>query len=468
MANKLFRRLVAGLALLAIAIGAMPAKAQEDIVAIPDTYDFGTVYIGQSATMTGNITNINAGTAMVTSWEWTYNPLNAFAVTSEITPGTLFTTGESLDYQVTFTAPEFSFWTATLRYHLDAPWTRYVDITFYGFGDYDPGQPNIAVWPLALDFGAISIGDNGTQTVTVTNTAGGELVFNVSIAGSVDFGFPPGAPTSFTVSGGASQDVVLLYSPSNTGDDDADLVITHNDPYFTDDVLVPMTGTGLPAAATCDISVSPSDLEFGEVLVGNTITLAVTLENTGPGDCIIYDLRFTGSSEFVVNPDAPLVPFVLPAGDPPVQLPVEIDYTPIDGGADTGELAVLSDDPDSPEQLVNLTGTGVFSLVDLDLGKLHASNRVPLSRDRAVRLWTRIRNNGLDEGDRLIRLTGVQGGVTVYVHSRLVGDPVGRGGTRIDFPSYVPDAAGLIIWTVVLFDDDPDVDTVTASTTVVP
>lgn len=459
------RRLLAVMAVSGLLLVPPPAAAQE-MVAYPDTYDFYTVYIGQSDTMTGTLTNENGGTIFVTGWEWTYNPLGAFEVTSGLTLPAPVPSHTSVDYQVTFTPPDFSFWNATLRFHTSSPFTPYVDIQFWGFGDYDPGLPDISVWPTALDFGTVSMGDEVTQTTTITNSGGGELVVNLSIAGSVDFGFAPGTLTSFTLSGGQAQDVVLRYAPSDIGDDFAGLVIAHNDPDLMDDIVVPLSGTGLPMAADCDLAVSTDSLDFGDVLIGNTSTLGVMLDNTGTGDCTVYDLELTGSSEFMRNAGVPVVPFQVFVGGPSVD--VDIDYTPIDGGNDSGELSIGSDDPDSPEQLISLSGSGVFSMVDVDVRRLWARRFVRLSRGRPIWLGAMIRNNGDDEGDRLVRLTGVQRGETVYTHSRLAGDPVGGFGTWVRFPSYTPIATGRIEWTLVIFDDDPDDDTVTATTRVLP
>ena len=56
------------------------------ITANPSTYDFYTVYIGESATMTGSITNDPEGYMVnITDYEWIYNPLGAFQVTSGVT-----------------------------------------------------------------------------------------------------------------------------------------------------------------------------------------------------------------------------------------------------------------------------------------------------------------------------------------------------------------------------------------------
>jgi hypothetical protein len=47
-----------------------------------------------------------------------------------------------------------------------------------------------------------------------------------------------------------------------------------------------------------------------------------------------------------------------------------------------------------------------------------------------------------------------------------VSDPSGNGQTRWDFPSFTPTAIGVIDWTVIVNDGDPDDDTATATTTV--
>jgi hypothetical protein len=47
-----------------------------------------------------------------------------------------------------------------------------------------------------------------------------------------------------------------------------------------------------------------------------------------------------------------------------------------------------------------------------------------------------------------------------------VSDPVGDGRTRFDFPPYTPTAAGDILWTVTIDDDDADDDTAMATTLV--
>ena len=117
-----------------------PVLAQS-VHAYPESYDFFTVYIGDSATMTGSLRNENGGTISITGYEWAYNPLNVFAVSSGISLPHPLPSGASVDYQVTFTSTEFSFWNATLRFYTDSSVTPTVDVQFWAFSDYPPSDP---------------------------------------------------------------------------------------------------------------------------------------------------------------------------------------------------------------------------------------------------------------------------------------------------------------------------------------
>jgi|GEM_PF-3569356 len=99
-------------AVLTVLFCAAPVCA--DVVAKPRTYDFGAVYVGDSATMRGTFINAEGDKVSISGFEWTYNPLGAFQVVDIAFLGVLLS-GASVDYQVTFTPPDFSFWNATLR-----------------------------------------------------------------------------------------------------------------------------------------------------------------------------------------------------------------------------------------------------------------------------------------------------------------------------------------------------------------
>jgi hypothetical protein len=80
-----------------------------------------------------------------------------------------------------------------------------------------------------------------------------------------------------------------------------------------------------------------------------------------------------------------------------------------------------------------------------------------------------VQNNGRQDGtQRRATITGVQNGAEVYYQTMLVTDPSGKGRTDFSFPAYKPTDEGTIEWTATIDDDDPDDDTKTGRTIVLP
>ena len=85
-----------------------------------------------------------------------------------------------------------------------------------------------------------------------------------------------------------------------------------------------------------------------------------------------------------------------------------------------------------------------------------------------------VKNNSTVEGTALATITGVQNGAQVYNETLTVTNGVGGGASTFDNESvpailaFVPTAAGDILWTVTIDDNDPDLDEITAVTNVVP
>lgn len=122
-------------AVLISIFSAAPAWAV-GVEADPPAYDFFTVYIGDSATWTGTLTNTEGATITISDMWYDYNPSGAFSITSPISVPYPLPGGASTDYQITFTPPGFSFYNATLRFSTNWPLSDIVDVTFWGFGDY--------------------------------------------------------------------------------------------------------------------------------------------------------------------------------------------------------------------------------------------------------------------------------------------------------------------------------------------
>jgi len=205
-----------------------------------------------------------------------------------------------------------------------------------------PAQaPALAVDQTSLSFGNVATGqtkaltlavkNNGTAALTVTgiNPASGAFPFTVS-------------PTSFTVAAGGQQAVSVTFKPADTGAVQSSFTFASNDPQGAS-VVIGLTGSGVNPPA---IAVTPARLDFGSVNVGATASLTLTVGNTGSAPLTMSGIA-SGNPLFAVT--APALPFNVAAG---AQQAVTIRFSPTAAGAQTGTLAVASNDPAWQEKMI--------------------------------------------------------------------------------------------------------------------
>ena len=152
-----------------------------------------------------------------------------------------------------------------------------------GPGGSDNSVPNVTPNPVV--FGNVPVGATVVQQVTLANTGGFELdVSSVTLVqpGGVPpvFSFGPlttlSAPFGRVVQPGAKASVNLSCQPQVAGNVSGALVIKSNSNAFPS-YSVPLTCSG----QSVDIVVQPDVVDFGNVQVGTTSTLPVTLTNQG-------------------------------------------------------------------------------------------------------------------------------------------------------------------------------------------
>ena len=216
-----------------------------------------------------------------------------------------------------------------------------------------------------------------------------------------------------------------------------------------------------------DINLNPASLDFGMVEVGTTEIRTTTVENLGTVDLNVSMISLCDgtSVEYSWSPNAP---FTVTPG---ASQTVTVTYAPVDEGLDAGCLAIASDDPDENPALLNVSGTGFVpqpQVLDLDIAGFRVTKRVSLSSMKPVAIKLVVKNAGMVEGSGDATVVGMQNGMMVYSETMAVTDPVGNGRTTYEFPAYTPAAIGDIMWTATIVDGDPDDDTATAVTRVVP
>jgi hypothetical protein len=223
-----------------------------------------------------------------------------------------------------------------------------------------PATPAIGVAPLALDFGAVTVANTQSRSTTISNTGSANLSVNsLTISGSSNFVLNSSTPaTPFNVAAGANAVVQVNYTPSAAGNDSGQLTIASNDSNQAS-IVVSLSGSGTPPATVCSINVTPLSLNLGSVQMGQSATQPVNIGNTGTGACTVSGLSVTGA-EFSLSPSTPATPFTIQPGS---STNVQVSYSPVNTGADSGSLQAGSSDPSKPTVTVSLSGTGVPAAV---------------------------------------------------------------------------------------------------------
>jgi hypothetical protein len=108
-----------------------------------------------------------------------------------------------------------------------------------------------------------------------------------------------------------------------------------------------------------DISVTPTSHDFGSLDVGSSSPAQTfTVNNTGNAELLIGTISLTGTntSEFSIQSDNCSSQAIAPLGT----CTVDIVFSPTSEGLKIANLSIPSNDPDTPQSYVQLTGVGTM------------------------------------------------------------------------------------------------------------
>jgi len=210
----------------------------------------------------------------------------------------------------------------------------------------------------AMDFGPVQVGSDATQTVTVTNNGTADLVIGTAST-DAPFTFDPDMCSSQTLAPTESCTITVDFTPVLAQVYNADMLIPSNDPD-SPSVTVTLAGTGTAATVpdiTVTDTVAPADdlsVDFGDVMVSNSLEQTVTVTNDGTGDLVIGTVGPV-SAPFSISSDLCGGQTLVPAGS----CTIDVAYTPLAAGAAPAEsLDIASNDPDEATVSVALAGNG--------------------------------------------------------------------------------------------------------------
>ncbi len=308
--------------------------AVTNLSATPSSLDFGNVTVGSNSTLSFTLSNPTATTAN----GLLFNASTGFSVSSSC--GTSLNAYSTCPVVVTFSPTVAGTATGTVTVQNSSS-TSPLTVALTGNGSNVQAQ--LKATPNAVSFGSVPVGSSSTLPVTLANT--GSTAIN-SIAITASSGFATGGTCTANLNAGSSCDVLVTYSPTTAGAAAGTLTIRSSDAASQLTLALSGTGTVLPP----QLALTPNTLNFGNVAVGSSTTLATTLLNTS--STAVTNIGISASTGFTVNSSCGA------ALAPGSSCPIRVTFTPAAAGVQTGTLTVNSSDSTSP-LIASLTGAGV-------------------------------------------------------------------------------------------------------------
>ncbi|HWZ81295.1 MAG TPA: choice-of-anchor D domain-containing protein [Terriglobales bacterium] len=209
------------------------------------------------------------------------------------------------------------------------------------------GAQQLDCQPCNDHYGRVQVGTSVQRIVTLQNV--GTKSLRIRGASTSGAAFAIGSfKLPVDLGAGKTVKMPVVFDPTTTGKNTGTVTITSNakNPKFAFDVA----GVGVSTAKT-QLNISPASLDFGNVTVGSSSTLSITLSATG-GTVTVSGLQ-SNSPEYTL-PGLNL-PLTVAVGQ---NVTVTVQFAPNASGTAAGKLTLTSSADNSPGT-VSLTGVGV-------------------------------------------------------------------------------------------------------------
>jgi hypothetical protein len=215
----------------------------------------------------------------------------------------------------------------------------------------------LAVNPSPVNFGSVPIGNNVSQSVVLSNTAGSDLTISQATISGAGFGIG-GLSIPLTLAPGQSVTLTTTFAPQSSGSFNGSASIAYSvpkdkshgkgSPSWNSTATVSLTGTGTTPG---QLNGNPNSLNFASVQVGGSLTLTDSLANTG-GACVnISQATVTGAGFSISGLNLPLTL------NPGASVTFSVMFAPQSAGNASGTITVTSDASDATLTIL-LSGTG--------------------------------------------------------------------------------------------------------------
>ncbi|MDN4483792.1 Ig-like domain-containing protein [Demequina lignilytica] len=356
------------------------AMAPAQVVAASDSVDLGTVEVGSTSSETVLLSNAGDVDATI----GTVDVPAPFS--TDASPGLTVPAGGSTSITVTFAPTTSGAAAASLTLSHDGEGGSAVIALN---GDTPATPADVSAAPASADLGEAAIGTVAEQTVRLGNTGGTDATV-VSAEATAPFAVELAAGT--VIPAGGAVDMTVTFTPADEGLAAGTATVMLDD---GSDVIVALAATGLAtpsddpvvapliAVADGEVDATPSSVDLGDVEVGSTGDVTVTLDNTGSGDATVTSVSLSApfSTDAVVGLTVPaggstdITVSVAPTAAGAISDTLALGF---EGAASTLDIPVAAAgiDPPAPDAAVSLlhsTSANRSGATELE-GKIIAGN----------------------------------------------------------------------------------------------
>ncbi len=296
------------------------------------------------------VTVKNTGGVALTDLQWSITSgAPAFAISSTTCKPTLGVGNASCIIYLTFTPATTNAVAGTLTLSSVSGAARPVSVSLTGSGI----QPSVITTSLPeVDFGNQITGQPSASQIVTVSANGSVALSGLTYTTTAGSGFTAQAGTcSTTLKKNGSCTELIGFNPTTVGYQTANLTVATTTQYVSP-VTVLLTGTGVAPAL---LQPSPTQLNFGSVLVGQTSAVnTVTITNGGGSS--LTSLAIAVSGNFAMTQNS--CPANLAAGS---SCSVGVTFTPTQSGQSNGTMSISTTAAGVTNQSLPLSGYGLTS-----------------------------------------------------------------------------------------------------------
>jgi hypothetical protein len=329
----------AALSFAGCALTGAESTVGQQMAVTPSAVSFGGVRVGQSGWKGATVTN--QGTSALTISQAALTGSSFFFLSAPSLPLVL-APGKSTTFGIKF-APQ-SAQPANGSLTISSASGAQIIVPVTGWG----AQSLIAVNPMSMNFGSVSVGANSAQTLMITNLGNATLTITSEAISGAGFSLP-GPLQPIGISDNQTVPLTVQFAPQAGGNATGILTLVSDAP--TSPLTISLSGNGV-TAPTPQLTITPNPVNFSSVVTGTTNSQTVKLTNTGNANLTVDTASISGTG------------FTMSGLNPPLTLSAAqgatftVQFAPQNTGGASGSLVFRSNDPNSPTT-VQLSGTGV-------------------------------------------------------------------------------------------------------------